>query len=346
MNMDRRKLGGSNVSITPVGFDARFIGTEAWDHLSDEETVELLSFAANRGVGYFDTGAAYGDGRSEELLGRALAGDEEVCVGTRIGRGNANGEGDFSPEKLEAEIENSLDRLGRDSLDVVFLHEPKVDEVDEATLGTLHELREKGFVRALGWELGPGVGWVAEGERAIEYDLDAIGLVFNALEQGVGRHLIEEIEAAGADTKLLARAPHSSGLLTEQIDRDTSLEPIIERTGRPQEWFEAGFRKVERLRFLEQDGRRTIGEAAIQWLLSHEEVAAVTPAMRTGWDVKEFVKAPDTPSLTDVERRKVDLLYDEGFGVDVDDGTGPEWYGSSVEGEDLRKAGILSDADE
>lgn len=343
--MEERELGSSGVTVSPVGLDARFIGTEAWDHQSDEDIVELLKFAFRRGMTYVDTGAVYGDGRSEELLGRALAevgGDP--TIGTRIGYADTSTgdpKRDFTPGALRTAVERSRDRLGTDSIDVVFLHDATVDEVGEAVVETLVELRDDELVRALGWELGPGIGWLAEGERAIEHEFDAIGTVFNLLEQGAGRHFVERIRAEDADTTLVARAPHASDLLNEKVDRGTDLDAVTETTGRPQEWFETGWQKLDRLRFLERDDRRTMGEAAVQYLLAYDEVATVTPTVRTGWDIKEYTSAPETPPLTDVELSKAERLYDTGFGVEADDGMGPAAYGSSVGGDDVEAAGLL-----
>jgi diketogulonate reductase-like aldo/keto reductase len=82
-----------------------------------------------------------------------------------------------------------------------------------------------------------------------------------------------------------------------------------------------------------------MGQAAIQWLLAHDEVASVTPTFRTTDDIDEW--AAEVPPLTDEEVDRVDELYAERFGVDRDDGMGPEDFRTSVGGDDLRAAGVL-----
>ncbi|MFB6218986.1 MAG: aldo/keto reductase, partial [Halobacteriaceae archaeon] len=139
------------------------------------------------------------------------------------------------------------------------------------------------------------------------------------------------------------RVPHSSGLLNEQVTPETELGEGDHRAHRPDAWYETGFEKVEALRFLERDGERTMGQAAIQWLLAHDAVAAVTPTFRTEADIDEWAAARDTPPLSAAERDRVADLYAENFGIDRDDGMNPEDFRSSVDGDDLRQAGVLGD---
>ncbi len=142
----------------------------------------------------------------------------------------------------------------------------------------------------------------------------------------------------------MARVPHSSGLLNEQVTPETELEAGDHRGHRPTAWYEAGWEKVENVRFLERDGARTLGQAAIQWLLSFDEMASVTPTFRTEADIDEWAAAPDTPALDDEELRRVEELSAENFGASQDDGMAAGDLRTSVGGDDLRDAGVLSSA--
>jgi aryl-alcohol dehydrogenase-like predicted oxidoreductase len=211
-------------------------------------------------------------------------------------------------------------------------------------LDTLLDLKDEGRVRALGWALGPSIGWLAEGERAAELEaFDALQTVFNVFEQTPGRHFLDAVERADNETAVLARVPHSSGLLNEQVTPDTELGKGDHRAHRPTEWFETGWEKVDAIRFLERDGERTMGQAAVQWLLSHDAVASVVPTFRTREDVDEWAAAPETPPLSEAEVRRVEELYAENFGVGRDDGMAPSDFRSSVGGDDLKRAGVVAD---
>jgi len=344
--MHYRTLGDSGVEVSEVGFGAWVVGTDWWGDRTEEQAIEMVRHALDRGITFFDTGDVYGHGRSEELVGRAL-GDvrDEVTIGTKIGYDFYNnpqaGHGEL-PKEMDAEylreaLEKSLDRLDTDYVDLLQLHNANVAEVTPEVLELLDEWREEGTVDAVGWALGPSIGWLAEGEAAVEHDFDAIQTVFNAFEQTPGRHFLDRIRESDADTSLVARVPHSSGLLNEQVTPDTELEEGDHRAYRPDAWYETGWEKVETLRFLERDGQRTMGQAAIQWLLSHDEVASVTPTFRTREDIDEWAAASDTPPLSPAEVERVEDLHAENFGVTEEDGM--DTLRSSVEGEDLEGTG-------
>jgi aryl-alcohol dehydrogenase-like predicted oxidoreductase len=342
--MNYRELGSSGVEVSEVGFGAWVVGTDWWGDRSREQAVDMVQHALDRGVTFFDTGDVYGHGDSEELVGEALGEHrEEVTVSTKVGYDFYNnpqaGHGELpkrvDPEWIRTALDRSLDRLDMDYVDVLMLHNANVDEVTPDVLETLDELREEGKVEAIGWALGPSIGWLAEATEAVEEGFDALQLVWNVFEQTPGRHAVEEVRRLDADTSILPRVPHSSGLLNEQVTPETELGEGDHRAHRPDEWYETGWEKVESLRFLERDGERTMGQAAIQYLLSFDEVASVTPTFRTTDDIDEWAAASDTPALSDEERERVDDLYEDNFGIDRDDGM--DALRSSVGGADLEE---------
>ena len=345
--MQHRELGDSGIDVSEVGFGAWVIGTDWWGDRDESDALEMVEYALDAGINYFDTSDVYGHGRSEELLGEVLdeRGDEMV-VATKVGYDFYNnpqaGHGEL-PKEYDAEylrdaVEKSLDRLGTDHVEYLQLHNPDVAEMNTEVLELLDELREEDVADAIGVALGPSIGWLAEGDFAIEQEFDGVQYVGNMLEQDVHRHFVETVDREGANTSLIPRVPHSSGLLNEQVTPDTELGKRDHRAHRPDAWFE----KVDTLRFLERDGERTMGQAAIQWLLSYDSVASVTPTFRSKADIDEWASAPETPALSDEERTKVEELYANDFGIDRFDGMEKEEYRTSVDGDDLRAAGILN----
>ncbi|MFB6136882.1 MAG: aldo/keto reductase [Halobacteriaceae archaeon] len=352
--MNYRELGDSGVEVSTVGFGGWVVGTDWWGDRGPDEAAALVEAALDAGVTYFDTGDVYGHGRSEELLGDLLADHREaVTLATKVGydfydnpqAGHGELPKQMNRSYLETAVERSLDRLGTDHVELLQLHNANVSEVDGEVLDLLDDLRADGTVEAVGWALGPSIGWLAEGDRAIEAGFDAVQIVWNPLEQEIGNHFVETIERLDADTSLIPRVPHSSGLLNEQVTPETELESGDHRGHRPNAWYETGWEKIERLRFLERDGERTLGQAAIQWLLAHDAVATVTPTFRTPADVREWAAAPDTPPLSAGELSRVAELYETNFGVERDDGMAASDYRTSVDGADLEDAGLLPAAD-
>jgi aryl-alcohol dehydrogenase-like predicted oxidoreductase len=360
--MQYRTLGDSDVEVSEVGFGAWVVGTDWWGDRTREDSIELIRHAIDEGITYFDTGDVYGHGDSEKLLGEALGDDrEDVTLATKVGYDFYNnpqaGHGELPKEMtgewVRSATEKSLERLDTDYVDVLQLHNANVEEVDADVLEALDELREEGLVRAVGWALGPSIGWLAEGDMAIEEEFDAVQLVWNLFEQEVGNHFLETIEETGSSTSLIPRVPHSSGLLNEQVTPETGHDLDDHRGFRPDAWYETGWEKLEALRFLERrdesnssgsrsksgkDGERTMGQAAIAYLLSHDPVATVTPTFHTKADITEWAAASDVPKLSEEELSRVADLYETNFGVDRDDGM--DELRSSVGGEDIRAAGI------
>jgi aryl-alcohol dehydrogenase-like predicted oxidoreductase len=360
-------LGATGIEVSEVGFGAWVVGTDWWGDRTQDQAIQMVQHAVDRDVTFFDTGDVYGHGDSEKLVGEALAEvRDEVTVSTKVGYDFYNnpqaGHGELpkkvTPEWIHSALNRSLDRLGMDHVELLMLHNANVDEVTPDVLEALDELREEGKVEAIGWALGPSIGWLADGDAAIAEEFDALQTVFNLFEQTPGQHFIDTIREQNADTSVLARVPHSSGLLNEQVTPETEFEADDHRAHRPTEWYETGFEKLETLRFLERadrrsansraatprdDGERTMAQATIQWLLAHDEVASVTPTFRTTADIDEWAGAPDTPPLSDEEYDRVQELYADNFGIDRDDGMNA--LRSSVGGDDLDGTGMKSAGD-
>ncbi|MCL9816798.1 aldo/keto reductase [Natronocalculus amylovorans] len=345
--MQYRELGDSGVMVSEVGFGAWVVGTDWWGDRSEKDAIEMVHHAIDQGITYFDTGDVYGHGNSETVLGKALAEHrEEVTLATKIGYDFYNnpqaGHGELpkalSPEYVREATEKSLERLDADYVDLLQLHNANVDEVDKDILEVFDELEEEGLIRSKGWALGPSIGWLAEGDMAITEEFDSLQLVWNLFEQDVGNHFLETIDETDSSTSLIARVPHSSGLLNEQVRPETELESGDHRGFRPDAWYETGWEKLETIRFLERNGERTMSQASIAYLLSYDPVASVTPTFRTKDDITEWAAASDVPPLSDDEVERVNELYADNFGIDRFDGM--DELRSSVEGDDLVSAGL------
>ena len=113
----------------------------------------------------------------------------------------------------------------------------------------------------------------------------------------------------------LIRVTHSSGMLEGKYTAETTFPPTDHRSHRPRSWLLNGIKKVEQLRFLE-NSERTLGQAALQWLLADDRVASTLPNIYNEEQLVEFAKAPDTAPLTSDEMVKVEELYSENFGIE------------------------------
>src|SRR5439155_8691055 len=148
-----------------------------------------------------------------------------------------------------------------------------------------------------------------------ERNLTSVQHIYNMLEQHPGRAFHEAATEAAKDTMFLVRVTHSSGMLGGKYTPDTTFPPTDHRSHRPRSWLLNGIKKVEQLRFLESP-ERTLGQAALQWLLADERVASTLPNICNEEQLVEFAKAPECPPLTADDMAKIDELYSDNFGIE------------------------------
>jgi aryl-alcohol dehydrogenase-like predicted oxidoreductase len=146
-----------------------------------------------------------------------------------------------------------------------------------------------------------------------ERDIDGLQMIYNLLEQDPGRDLIETARETG--TGLVVRVPHSSGMLEGKYTKETTFAKNDHRRHRSREWLLEGLRKVERLDFL-SGGERTLGQAALKFVLASPEVVSTLPNIYDQEQLEEFAAAPDTPDLTEEELSRISELYNSDFGLE------------------------------
>jgi aryl-alcohol dehydrogenase-like predicted oxidoreductase len=187
---------------------------------------------------------------------------------------------------------------------------------DDALWTTLEKLKSIGKIRYYGIALGPAIGWLYEGGNCIrERDITSVQHIYNLLEQHPGRAIHDAATEAGKDTMFLIRVPHSSGMLEGNYTEETTFPPTDHRSHRPRSWLLNGVKKIDKLRFLE-NSERTLGQAALQWLLADERVASTLPNIYEEAQLVEFAKAPESPPLTTDDMAKIDDLYSDNFGIE------------------------------
>lgn len=148
-----RRLGDRNVSAVGLGCMSMSWGYVAGD-VDDAESIATIHRALELGVTFFDTADVYGPFTNEELVGRALAGSDAV-IATKVGLlvGPSGGyplDQDARPERIRPAAEASLRRLGREAIDLYYLHRVDPNVPVEETWGAMAELVDAGLVRALG----------------------------------------------------------------------------------------------------------------------------------------------------------------------------------------------------
>ncbi len=249
---------------------------------------------------------------------------DRIVIGTKVGydwethgrdrTGHKELPQDFSPAFVRRACEESLRRLNTDRIDIYQLHNPRLWAVQSDELfATLEALKAEGKVRHYGVALGPDIGWEEEGMAAMrERRAPSLQIIYSILEQDPARAFFPV--ARECETGLLARVPHASGLLDGTYTPGMKFDESDHRAHRKREWLETSLRKVAKLDPMYGEGTgRTIGQAAMQFVLAQPTITSVLPNMLSEEQIEEFVGALDTPPLSEDELNRIVDLYDHDF---------------------------------
>ncbi|MEU7906481.1 aldo/keto reductase [Actinoplanes sp. NPDC049118] len=281
-------------ALTELGMGAAQLGN-LYRETTDEASVAAVDAAWRAGIRYFDTAPHYGVGLSERRLGAALAGRPraEFVVSTKVGRllvpspGTAHlrdDQGfavaadpvrrwDFSRDGVLRSLAGSLDRLGLDRVDIVYLHDPDEhwEQAAGAGMRTLIELRDQGVVGAVGAGMNQAA-MLTEFVRRCDVDVVMVAGRYTLLEQPAARELLPLARERGVG--VVAAGVYNSGLLSARevpdgahYDYGPAPAPLIEKA-----------RAIARV--CERHGV-TLPDAAVRFPLRHPAVVCVLFGART-----------------------------------------------------------------
>lgn len=335
--MQYRRFGDSGITGSAVGFGVWTVGTSMWGISDRSVGINLLQKAFEWGVTFFDTADVYGDGNGETILADALSNHrDEILIATKFGYDFYNFPGlqpgqrerphDWSPAFLRKALEETLRRLKTDRIDLYQLHNPRLDAIRKDDLwAELDTLKAEGKIRMIGNALGPALQpdrQAEEGIESVNLRQAAPQIIYNLLEQPLGEAIFPVARAS--DVPVFTRVPHASDLLAGKIDKDTVFAPGDHRQHRvttdekKRKWQDRGLKKLEKLGFLTESGERTIGQAAIQFILSEPCIASVLPNIYDEESLAEYCAASNTPVLTEQELEKITDLYNNDFYLETE----------------------------
>ena len=329
--MRYRTFPNTDITVSEVGFGTWTLSTGWWGEKTDEQAVGMLRRALDEhGVTFFDAADAYGNGRAERQLAEAFRGRRsEVVLATKVGydiydeaaRSARRGQQELpmrtDPAFLRLAVERSLERLETDYVDVLQIHNAKMEHVRDPQLwGTLRELQREGKIRAWGAAFGPAIGWLYETVELLERepDINTMQVIWNVIEQHPGSAMIEAARRHAPNCCFNVRVTHASGMLEGKYTEDTIFPENDHRRHRPRSWLVNGVRKVRTLDFLERG--MTLGQAAIRWLLAEPLVVTTLPNVYDDEQLAEFAAASDLPDLSAEQLARVEALDATNFGVD------------------------------
>lgn len=289
--MKMHKLGSQGPDISVIGFGAWEAGGGIWGEVPDERSIDAMRAAIDAGITWIDTAEVYGRGRSEEVVGRALQGNEALVFTKVAPEGEGSG---FRPEQVKEAARKSLGRLQRDVIDVYQLHWPDPSIPVEDTWGAMAELVDEGLVRYIG---------VSNFDRELIERCESIRHVdslqphFSMLHQAGRYRFFPFCKSNG--TGIVAYGPLAGSLLTGAITMDTEFDDSDWRSGKTQgrsgyfrEFFAPGVkeRNLEKVQQLEKVAERmgvSVAQLALAWVFHQEGVTGAIAGSRSAKHVRD-----------------------------------------------------------
>ena len=301
--MKYRRFGRTNWQISEIGYG--MWGMAGWTGSDDAESLASLQRSIDLGCNFFDTAWAYGDGHSEELLGKALSANpnQKLCIATKVPPKNREwpSKREFSldvsypPEYVFEYVDKSLRNIGVDALDLIQYHTWEDQWLDdERTDRTIEELRASGKVRFVGismnrWEPSNGI-------RAVKSGLiDAVQVIYNIFDQNPEDELLPACRAH--DVGVIARVPFDEGSLTGTLSLQSTWPAGDWRsTYFVPENLRASVEHADALKPLVPAGSN-MAEIALRFILNNPDVATIIPGMRKIKNVEANIVASDKGPL-------------------------------------------------
>lgn len=307
------QFGQTGLEITRVGFGAWAIGGGGWEFgwgpQDDDESIATIHRALEHGVNWIDTAAAYGFGRSEQIVGRALEGmAKRPYVFTKCSLLEGPGRmvlHNLDRDSILREAEASLSRLGIDAIDLYQIHWPTPASDIEAGWSALTELREQGLVRHIG---------------VSNFDVDQLRVIgqiapvetlqpeYSLIERDVEREILPFAEREGIG--VIVYSPMGSGMLTGKMTRqrieelpDDDWRKEDARFSEPQ--LSRNLELVARLTAVADRYETTPGAAAVAWTLRNPAVDGAIVGFRRPDQVDAILAAANieltNQDLTEIE---------------------------------------------
>lgn len=304
--MKFRRFGKTGWQVSEIGYG--MWGMAGWTGSEDKESLASLQRAIDLGCNFFDTAWAYGDGHSEELLGKALRANpgKKLYVATKVPPKNRRWpakpeftlDQSYPPEYVFEYVEKSLRNIGVDTLDLIQYHTWEDKWLDDPrTIETIEKLRASGKVGAVGISMNRWEPW--NGIRAVNAGLvDAVQVIYNIFDQNPEDELFPACRKK--DVAVIARVPFDEGSLTGTLTLESKWPKEDWRnTYFVPENLRLSVEHADALKYLVPTGS-TMAEMALRFILNNPDVGTIIPGMRKIKNVEGNIAASDKGRLSGV----------------------------------------------
>ena len=325
--MDTRTLGRTGRTVSVIGLGTWQLGAD-WGDVSESDATAVLAASVDAGVTFFDTADVYGDGRSEQIIGRFLAESSaaaDITVATKMGRRVDQLAENYTLANFRAWTDRSRTNLGLDTLHLVQLHCPPSDVVaSDEVYDALDTLVAEGAIAAYGVSVETCDQALAAIERP---GLASVQIILNAFRVKPLEAVVPAARAAGVG--IIARVPLASGLLTGKYTRETTFAANDHRNyNRDGSAFDVGetFSGVDYetglaaaaefaalVASLPEQGAAeelTPAQAALAWVAQIDGVSSVIPGARSVQQARGNAAAGSVAPLSPAFNEGVQDIYD------------------------------------
>ncbi len=317
--MQYRRFGRTGWNVSEIGYG--MWGMAGWSGSEDAESLASLQRAVDLGCNFFDTAWAYGDGHSEQLLGKVLRANpgKRLYTATKVppknrrwpARREYSLDDCYPPEYIEEYVDKSLANLGVKTLDLIQLHTWEDKWLDDnRLLSVIEKLRESGKVRAFGLSLNRWEPW--NGVRAVRSGVvDAVQVIYNIFDQNPEDELFPACREK--DVAVIARVPFDEGSLTGALTLESTWPAGDWRnTYFVPENLKATVERVETLKSIRRGGI-SLAEMALRFILNNKDVSTIIPGMRRIANVEGNTAASDrgplpTPLHSELRKHRWDRI--------------------------------------
>ncbi len=310
--MRYRRFGRTGWNVSEIGYG--MWGMAGWSGSDDKESLDSLQRAVDLGCNFFDTAWAYGEGHSEQLLGRIVRANRgkpgcgglhtQLYIATKVppknrrwpARSDYSLDDSYPPDYIFEYVDKSLKNIGVETLDLIQLHTwEDVWLEDDRIARAIEKLRASGKIRAFGLSLNR---WEpANGIRAVRSGIiDAVQVIYNIFDQNPEDELFPACREK--DVAVIARVPFDEGSLTGTLTLESSWPKSDWRsTYFVPDNLKASVTRADALKPLLRDGM-TLPEMALRFILNNSDVHTTIPGMRKRKHVESNLAASDKGPLT------------------------------------------------
>lgn len=311
--MEYRTLPHTDLKVSRVS-----LGTMTFGAQTDEATAQrMVDRCLDAGINFFDTANIYNQGKSETILGKALAGRRPgVVLATKV-RGkmeNAPEETGLSRAAVSKALDSSLKRLQTDYVDIYYLHQPDYDAPIEETLAAMDEAVRAGKVRYpavsnyAAWQVGE-IHWIAEKNGFKPPHISQP--MYNLLARGIEEEYLPFCKRFGV--AVIPYNPLAGGLLTGKHSRRDKPLAGTRFDGNPmyldRYWQTDYFAAVEDLKTIAREAGKTLVELAFQWLLSRPQVDSIILGASRLEQLEENLKACEGAKFDEPTLARCDAVW-------------------------------------